>query len=908
MNKQVLWLILVIAAISFLGVNIYNGRALFNVSSYSPLHSDLALESLNKAAANEADQMYIISQAKESFMKLAPDGTIAFKLDSERKANESLEHYNAVAADDEGNSYVIRTQLDSYGLYVKSERIEQLDPLGNKVRTLFEVEYGPETKLLRVGKLRSIQYMDGKLSFFSVYRNTIEWFGLTEAGERSVRTSITLPDTFYVSDITGSRTGDVFFTTKNAEIYKLPPSGVTEQLLAASNSSPARRTVPEELVVEPNGKLIYLDFDQNAVMRLDPADKSVTKVVSASSFGDMVSLKLFKDSSIMLITDSSIVRLGKDGKPTVTYESATFSDSEMTKRWKFWVINLLTFLLVIYAIRYLYVRIMNRRLPLMLKQMLIFVPVIVAALFILAYVVYSSYSAKLEEAVEKDLALMAHNGSNNLVNGDTLAHLTNASQFMNDDYRTIKQRMASFFDTMEANRDGIYNTLYKFENGKLYVLMDDDDSVNMFNPYPLGEDTEQLIAQRRGVTGRSMDSTGYWMYAISPIFNSKSEIVGIYETGKDMNGFRAHQQAVQRSVIRSIGIMALVIILLFALISYFLLSSIRKLRNSVTEVAAGNLDTSVHITSRDEVGDLGDSFNLMADSIRSHIANMVKVNDASNRFVPQQFVKFLGKDNLLDLKLGEQVESEMAVMTMNMHAFFELSKDLTPRENFNSFLKRFCPTIRTNGGMINKYLGVGMLALFPERSEDAIRSAIEMRRSLEVYNGHRSNFQYRAIDIGIGIHRGSLMLGIIGEEARLEGSVISDNVNLSSMLEKACHPLGSPILITDSIVKDVADMSQFHHRCIGYVQLEGKNEPVLLYDVFEGDPETIRVLKARTKLRFEQAVDWYQNGRFYDAREAFLDVIKQNRWDKAARLYFYLCDEYNVGGASEDWNGALHVS
>jgi hypothetical protein len=90
MNKQVLWLILVIAAISFLGVNIYNGRALFNVSSYSPLHSDLALESLNKAAANEADQMYIISQAKESFMKLAPDGTIAFKLDSERKANESL--------------------------------------------------------------------------------------------------------------------------------------------------------------------------------------------------------------------------------------------------------------------------------------------------------------------------------------------------------------------------------------------------------------------------------------------------------------------------------------------------------------------------------------------------------------------------------------------------------------------------------------------------------------------------------------------------------------------------------------------------------------------------------------------------------------------------------------------------
>jgi len=250
-------------------------------------------------------------------------------------------------------------------------------------------------------------------------------------------------------------------------------------------------------------------------------------------------------------------------------------------------------------------------------------------------------------------------------------------------------------------------------------------------------------------------------------------------------------------------------------------------------------------------------------------------------------------------------------MTMNMQSFFELSKDLTPRENFNfinSFLKRFCPSIRTNGGMISKYLGAGILSLFPNKSEDAIRCAIEMRRTLEVYNGHRSNFQYRAIELGIGIHRGSLMLGIIGEETRLEGSVISDGVNLSSMLEKACQQLGSPILITDSIVNDVSDMKQFQYRCIGNVQLEGKNEPVMLYDVFEGDPETIRVLKARTKVRFEQAVEWYQNGRFYDAREAFLEVIKMNRWDKAARLYFYLCDEYNVGGASEDWNGALYVS
>jgi adenylate cyclase len=90
--------------------------------------------------------------------------------------------------------------------------------------------------------------------------------------------------------------------------------------------------------------------------------------------------------------------------------------------------------------------------------------------------------------------------------------------------------------------------------------------------------------------------------------------------------------------------------------------------------------------------------------------------------------------------------------------------------------------------------------------------------------------------------------------------------------------------------------------------VEGMSEPVHLYDVYQGDPDTIRLLKDRTKALFEEAVMLYQVGRFYDAREAFLMVIKQNRQDKAAQLYFYLCDEYFQNGTTKDWNGTLSVS
>ncbi|MNY43365.1 hypothetical protein D3C86_1783170 [compost metagenome] len=90
--------------------------------------------------------------------------------------------------------------------------------------------------------------------------------------------------------------------------------------------------------------------------------------------------------------------------------------------------------------------------------------------------------------------------------------------------------------------------------------------------------------------------------------------------------------------------------------------------------------------------------------------------------------------------------------------------------------------------------------------------------------------------------------------------------------------------------------------------MDGVKEPLHLFDVYQGDADTIRALKEKTKALFEQAVMFYQVGRFYDAREAFLMVLKQNRQDKAAQLYFYMCDEYFGKGTTGEWNGTLSVS
>ena len=139
------------------------------------------------------------------------------------------------------------------------------------------------------------------------------------------------------------------------------------------------------------------------------------------------------------------------------------------------------------------------------------------------------------------------------------------------------------------------------------------------------------------------------------------------------------------------------------------------------------------------------------------------------------------------------------------------------------------------------------MALFPNQTDEALLACVEMRKELDTYNSHRLSVGYPPLDFGIGLHKGPLRLGIIGEEQRLEGNVISDGVNLATMLEKMTEPLGSSILITDSVIQSLENPADFLYRDLGLIQVDGVQEPLHLFDVYQGDADTIRTLKRRRK-------------------------------------------------------------
>ncbi len=272
--------------------------------------------------------------------------------------------------------------------------------------------------------------------------------------------------------------------------------------------------------------------------------------------------------------------------------------------------------------------------------------------------------------------------------------------------------------------------------------------------------------------------------------------------------------------------------------------------------------------------------------------NLQKQADAFARFVPQQFLTFLGKASVQDIKLGDAVQREMNVLFSDIRSFTTLSESMTPQENFrflNAYLHRVGPVIRQHQGFIDKYIGDAVMALFPHGSEDALRAAIQMHRQVATYNQYRVTKGRPPIGIGVGLHFGPIMLGTIGEEQRMDGTVISDTVNIAARLEGLTKTYRAPILVSEAILTGVASQNDYLHRYLGEVQLRGKATKVGIYEVFETLDEQQRDLRQETRAALEQAIHLHQASELADALDIFEQILARNPDDGAAHYYAESC-------------------
>ena len=244
------------------------------------------------------------------------------------------------------------------------------------------------------------------------------------------------------------------------------------------------------------------------------------------------------------------------------------------------------------------------------------------------------------------------------------------------------------------------------------------------------------------------------------------------------------------------------------------------------------------------------AFNALDEEILTIVSNQVaaaidnasaynqlqKLAEANSRFVPRQFLRLLGKESITETELDDQIESAMTVLFSDIRDFTPLSESMSPAETFafvNDYLGTMAPVIREHGGFIDKYIGDAIMAIFPNSPGDAVAAGLKMEQHLALFNARTAEHGRPPIRIGIGIHTGPLVAGIVGFAERLEGTVIGDCVNTASRLEGVTKELSVTLLVSETVVNELAEADEYTFNSLGEVSVKGKAQKVQVFSVTE---------------------------------------------------------------------------
>ncbi len=237
----------------------------------------------------------------------------------------------------------------------------------------------------------------------------------------------------------------------------------------------------------------------------------------------------------------------------------------------------------------------------------------------------------------------------------------------------------------------------------------------------------------------------------------------------------------------------------------------------------------IMLTAKNQVADLVQGLNAGANDyitkpftgqellarLRTHL-RLSRVNHAIGQFVPYPFLQILGRDSIVDVRLGDSVARDMSVLFANMRAFTRLTEQMSPEQSFgfiNRYFGLLAPAVLTHGGFVDKYIGDAIMALFEGSADDAIESGLAMSRALEPLNADRLGRGLEPIRIGVGINTGRLVLGTVGSENRMDTTVISDAVNIASRLQGLTRRYDTQLLVTEQTMAALRDRKPGRAAC-----------------------------------------------------------------------------------------------
>lgn len=303
----------------------------------------------------------------------------------------------------------------------------------------------------------------------------------------------------------------------------------------------------------------------------------------------------------------------------------------------------------------------------------------------------------------------------------------------------------------------------------------------------------------------------------------------------------------------------------------------------------------------------------------------VRVSQEKTRHLVNGFGKFLSPelvDDFLnnarwwDLNTERDAElREITVLFSDIRGFTTISERLESASRLFKLLNRYlgdmAAIVKEHDGHLDKFIGDAVMAIYnaPVLHDDhaarAAATALAMQRQLKVLNQTFIKKFDVELKVGIGLHSGEASVGNLGNDHHLEYTAMGDPVNQASRLEGATKIYGVPILITESIHRQLP--AQFVCREIDTVLFKGKEkEFTTIYELMGDTPDPERLA---LKVAYEEALGIYKSGDFEAAEAAFTQVeaLAPGGADGPSKQLIERCQNYRQT-PPPDWNGVFKMT
>lgn len=295
--------------------------------------------------------------------------------------------------------------------------------------------------------------------------------------------------------------------------------------------------------------------------------------------------------------------------------------------------------------------------------------------------------------------------------------------------------------------------------------------------------------------------------------------------------------------------------------------------------------------------------------VMDDISDEKRLKSTMYRYMTQELAEQL-LENPDAAKMGGD-RKEVTVLFSDIRSYTTLTETLKAEEvveMLNQYFESMVEAVFMHKGILDKYIGDAIMAVFgsPLPLDDhewmAVKTAVEMRRRLAIFNTKRAARNQQTINIGIGINSDTVISGNIGCSKRMEFTAIGDGVNLGARLEGASKLYGTDIVISESTYRPCAD--RIWARELDFIKVKGKNKPVAVYELVGLRTDAIADQKKLVIEHYHKAREHYLKRKFAFAVAEFATVLEIDCQDKAAALHMERCQHWLKNPPTDDWDGS----